>query len=107
VRPEHLTLNWTQPPTGAAELVLIVQDPDVPIGKPAIHALTAGIDPSLTGIGPGRPLGGVSDGRERTGKAGIQARSTGSDDGNDRDATFSTGRLHQCSTIYWYENWRF
>jgi Raf kinase inhibitor-like YbhB/YbcL family protein len=43
-------LNWTQPPAGTAELVLIVQDPDVPFGKPATHALTLGIDPSLTGI---------------------------------------------------------
>jgi len=43
-------LNWTQPPAGTAELVLIVQDPDVPIGKPATHALTLGIDPSLNGI---------------------------------------------------------
>jgi phosphatidylethanolamine-binding protein (PEBP) family uncharacterized protein len=43
-------LNWTQPPAGTAELVLIVQDPDVPFGKPATHALPLGIDPSLTGI---------------------------------------------------------
>jgi Raf kinase inhibitor-like YbhB/YbcL family protein len=43
-------LNWTQPPDGTVELVLIVQDPDVPFGKPAIHALTLGIDPSLSGI---------------------------------------------------------
>ena len=37
-------LNWTQPPAGTVELVLIVQDPDVPLGKPATHALTLGID---------------------------------------------------------------
>lgn len=43
-------LNWTSPPAGTAELVLIVQDPDVPFGKPATHALTLGIDPSLDGI---------------------------------------------------------
>ena len=30
--------------------MLIVQDPDVPLGKPATHALTLGIDPSLNGI---------------------------------------------------------
>jgi phosphatidylethanolamine-binding protein (PEBP) family uncharacterized protein len=30
--------------------VLIVQDPDVPFGRPATHALTLGIDPSLPGI---------------------------------------------------------
>jgi Raf kinase inhibitor-like YbhB/YbcL family protein len=43
-------LSWTQPPAGSAELLLIVQDPDVPIGKPATHALTLGIDPALGGL---------------------------------------------------------
>lgn len=43
-------LEWTQPPAGTVELLLIVQDPDVPFGKPANHALTLGIDPSLTGL---------------------------------------------------------
>jgi Raf kinase inhibitor-like YbhB/YbcL family protein len=43
-------LSWTPTPAGAVELVLIVQDPDVPFGKPATHALTLGIDPSLNGI---------------------------------------------------------
>jgi len=50
-------LAWTMPPAGTAELVLIVQDPDVPIGKPATHALTFGIDPSLPGI----PENGLAD----------------------------------------------
>jgi Raf kinase inhibitor-like YbhB/YbcL family protein len=44
-------LAWTTPPAGTVELVLVVQDPDVPTGKPATHALTAGIDPALPGIG--------------------------------------------------------
>jgi Raf kinase inhibitor-like YbhB/YbcL family protein len=43
-------LTWTPPPAGTAELLLIVQDPDVPMGRPAVHALTLGIDPSLAGI---------------------------------------------------------
>jgi phosphatidylethanolamine-binding protein (PEBP) family uncharacterized protein len=43
-------LDWTRPPADAVELVLIVQDPDVPFRKPATHALTLGIDPSLNGI---------------------------------------------------------
>ncbi|MEU7866479.1 YbhB/YbcL family Raf kinase inhibitor-like protein [Dactylosporangium sp. NPDC049140] len=43
-------LTWTAPPPRTAELVLVVQDPDVPMKKPATHALTLGIDPSLTGI---------------------------------------------------------
>ena len=43
-------LAWTPPPADTAELVLIVQDADAPLGKPATHALTVGIDPSLRGI---------------------------------------------------------
>lgn len=43
-------LEWTQPPAETQELVLIVQDPDVPFGKAATHALTVGIDPALRGI---------------------------------------------------------
>lgn len=43
-------LDWTPPPAGTVELALIVQDPDVPRGKPATHGLTLGIDPSLGGI---------------------------------------------------------
>lgn len=43
-------LAWTTPPEGTAELALIVQDPDVPIGKPATHGLAVGIDPALAGI---------------------------------------------------------
>lgn len=43
-------LAWTAPPPGTRELVLIVQDPDVPIGNPAIHALVAGIAPWLSRI---------------------------------------------------------
>lgn len=40
-------LAWTPPPTGTAELVLIVQDPDAPGRSPATHALTIGMDPGL------------------------------------------------------------
>jgi len=43
-------LNWTSRPAGTVELALIVQDPDVPIGKPATHALTLGIDSARDGI---------------------------------------------------------
>jgi Raf kinase inhibitor-like YbhB/YbcL family protein len=50
-------LTWTPPPTGAVEMVLIVQDPDAPRRTPANHALTAGIDPSLLGI----PENGLAD----------------------------------------------
>ena len=66
-------INWTQPPAATAELVLIVQDPDVPIGKPATHALTLGIDPSLGGIpenalaNPG-PIPGIRHGKGALGQ---------------------------------------
>ncbi len=68
-------LNWTQPPAGTAELVLIVQDPDVPFGKPATHALTLGIDPSLNGIPENAltnpsPIPGVRHGKGALGRRG-------------------------------------
>jgi Raf kinase inhibitor-like YbhB/YbcL family protein len=44
VSPE---LEWSAPPAGTVELVLVVQDPDVPFPQPAVHALTAGIDPAI------------------------------------------------------------
>jgi phosphatidylethanolamine-binding protein (PEBP) family uncharacterized protein len=68
-------LDWTQPPPGTVELALIVQDPDVPFGKPATHALTLGIDPSLTGI-PEKalvnpsPIPGIRHGRGGLGHRG-------------------------------------
>jgi Raf kinase inhibitor-like YbhB/YbcL family protein len=68
-------LNWTQPPDGTAELVLIVQDPDVPFGKPATHALTLGIDPALAGLGENAlaqpsPVPGVRHGKGPLGRRG-------------------------------------
>ena len=68
-------LNWTQPPAGAVELVLIVQDPDVPFGKPATHALTLGIDPSLHGIPENAltnpsPIPGIRHGKGGLGRRG-------------------------------------
>ncbi|HUC25373.1 MAG TPA: YbhB/YbcL family Raf kinase inhibitor-like protein [Streptosporangiaceae bacterium] len=68
-------LSWTRPPAGTVELLLIVQDPDVPIGKPAIHALTLGIDPSLAGIPENglanpSPVPGVRHGKGALGHRG-------------------------------------
>jgi len=60
---------------GTAELVLIVQDPDVPFGKPATHALTFGIDPALHGIPENgltqpSPIGGLKHGKGAFGHRG-------------------------------------
>ena len=69
-------LAWTTPPAETAELVLIVQDPDVPFGKPATHALTLGIDPSLNGIPENAltnpsPIPGIRHGKGALGHRGM------------------------------------
>ena len=68
-------LAWTAPPSGTAELVLIVQDPDVPTGRPATHALTRATDPSLRGIPENgltnpSPVPGLEHGRGALGRRG-------------------------------------
>lgn len=68
-------LAWTAPPAGTAELVLIAQDPDVPLGKPATHALTVGIDPALGGIPENglsnpSPIAGLKHGKGGLGRLG-------------------------------------
>jgi len=68
-------LAWTPPPARTVELVLIVQDPDVPLGKPATHALTVGIDPSLrglpeNGLADPSPIGGLRHGKGALGHRG-------------------------------------
>jgi Raf kinase inhibitor-like YbhB/YbcL family protein len=64
-------LTWTTPPAETAELVLIVQDPDVPFGRPATHALTLGIDPSLEGIPEGALTNPSPIDRLRHGRGGL------------------------------------
>lgn len=68
-------LAWTTPPADAVELVLLVQDPDVPFGKAATHALTRGIDPSLGGIPENgltqpSPIRGLRHGKGALGRRG-------------------------------------
>jgi Raf kinase inhibitor-like YbhB/YbcL family protein len=68
-------LDWTVPPAGTIELVLIVQDPDVPFGSPATHALTVGIDPTLHGIPENAlanpsPVAGLRHGKGPLGRLG-------------------------------------
>jgi Raf kinase inhibitor-like YbhB/YbcL family protein len=72
VSPE---LAWTVPPAGTVELVLVVEDPDVPFGKPATHALTVGIEPTLHGIPENAlvnpsPIDGLRHGKGPLGRLG-------------------------------------
>ncbi|SEP49006.1 YbhB/YbcL family Raf kinase inhibitor-like protein [Amycolatopsis saalfeldensis] len=66
-RSPHLA--WTTPPDGTAQLLLVVEDIDVPLNKPAVHCLAL-IDPAAG------PLDlGALNGRQPA--AGVQAlRST-------------------------------
>lgn len=68
-------LTWTTPPAGTKELVLIVQDPDVPFGKPATHGLTVGIEPTLdaipeNGLANPSPVHGLKHGKGGLGHVG-------------------------------------
>jgi len=68
-------LEWTAPPAGTAELVLIVQDPDVPMSRPATHALAFGIDPGLgglpeNGLADPSPVPGLLNGKGALGRRG-------------------------------------
>jgi phosphatidylethanolamine-binding protein (PEBP) family uncharacterized protein len=52
-------LAWSTPPPGTAELILVIEDLDVPTPKPAVHCLVL-IDPSRLDS-PGQvPAGGLS-----------------------------------------------
>jgi phosphatidylethanolamine-binding protein (PEBP) family uncharacterized protein len=43
---------WTPPPSGTAQLLLVVEDIDVPLAKPAVHCLAL-IDPACGHLDPG------------------------------------------------------
>jgi phosphatidylethanolamine-binding protein (PEBP) family uncharacterized protein len=60
-RSPHLA--WTPPPAGTAQLLLVVEDIDVPLSKPAVHCLAL-IDPAAGPLEPGalngrQPAAGV------------------------------------------------
>ncbi|WP_162899234.1 YbhB/YbcL family Raf kinase inhibitor-like protein [Mycobacterium shigaense] len=68
-------LSWTPPPAGTVELVLLVQDADAPGRRPATHALTLGINPSLSGLPDNAltdpsPIPGIRHGKGALGRCG-------------------------------------
>ena len=56
-------LSWAGVPAHAVELALVVQDVDVPLPKPIVHAVVHGIDPQVAGLAQGA--------WERTGSFGL------------------------------------
>ena len=68
-------LAWSNAPTDAAELVLIVQDPDAPLPRPVVHLIAYGIDPKRTSFAEGALSQGAADirlGQGTFGKPGYQ-----------------------------------
>jgi phosphatidylethanolamine-binding protein (PEBP) family uncharacterized protein len=59
-------LTWSSPPSETIELVLVVEDLDVPISKPAVHCLAL-IDPLQLDSPNYLPAGGLSADRPATG----------------------------------------
>jgi Raf kinase inhibitor-like YbhB/YbcL family protein len=57
-------LAWTPAPEGTAQLLLVFEDPDVPMANPAVHTVAL-IDPTLTSL----PTGGLD---KKTPAAGVQ-----------------------------------
>ncbi|MFJ6216919.1 YbhB/YbcL family Raf kinase inhibitor-like protein [Streptomyces sp. NPDC092296] len=65
-------LAWTAPPPGTAQLLLVVEDIDVPLAKPAVHCVAL-IDPAVEHLEPGalaarRPATGVQPLRSTIGR---------------------------------------
>ncbi len=70
-------LAWSGLPEGTSELVLVVQDPDVPFPRAIVHCIATGIDPGLGSLAegalkPGRTPPGVQLGRGSFGTIGYQ-----------------------------------
>jgi Raf kinase inhibitor-like YbhB/YbcL family protein len=62
-------LAWAGVPADAAELVLVVQDPDAPSGT-FTHWIVAGIDPDLDGLDEGEVPEGTVEGSNDFGEDG-------------------------------------
>ncbi len=63
-------VTWEIDVEGAAELVLLVDDPDAPTDEPFVHWMVAGLDPSSTGVDEGDLPDGAVEGRNDAGDVG-------------------------------------
>jgi Raf kinase inhibitor-like YbhB/YbcL family protein len=66
-------LSWSGVPEDAAELVLIMQDPDAPLPRPVVHLIATGIPPSSGGLAEGA-LGASGSSGIRLGRASFGRR---------------------------------
>jgi len=66
-------LSWSGVPHEAAELVLIVQDPDAPLPRPVVHVIATGISPDAGGLAEGA-LGAAAAAGIRLGRASFGRR---------------------------------
>lgn len=62
-------LEWSGVPDGAAELVLLCEDPDAP-GGTFVHWVLTGLSPSLSGLGEGELPDGAVEGANDYGGTG-------------------------------------
>lgn len=67
-------LSWSDPPAGTRQLVLLCEDPDIPMRKPFAHWVVYGIPPETRSFPPGiavgeRPMGALQ-GRNAARKEG-------------------------------------
>ncbi|MEU6852386.1 YbhB/YbcL family Raf kinase inhibitor-like protein [Actinacidiphila alni] len=65
-------LSWSPPPAGTVQLLLVVEDIDVPLRTPAVHCVAL-IDPAVRALDPGaldarRPAAGVRPLRSTIGR---------------------------------------
>jgi Raf kinase inhibitor-like YbhB/YbcL family protein len=60
-------LRWAGVPREAAELALVIQDPDAPLPRPVTHLIAFGLDPDAGGV-PEGALGAGDGGEVRFGR---------------------------------------
>ncbi len=69
-------LEWTGAPAEAAELALVLQDPDAPLPRPVTHLIAYGVDPNSRGAPEGAfeagRVGAIRLGRGSFGRVGYQ-----------------------------------
>jgi len=66
-------LEWSGVPASAAELVLVMQDPDAPLPRPIVHVLATGIPPQWESL-PEGILSRSTDGAVRLGRGSFGRR---------------------------------